>query len=226
MKMVVGLGNPGRKYISTRHNVGFEVIAELARRFDAGRPRAKFDGEFAETVLQNKKILLVCPLTFMNLSGQCVQAAMDFYKIQLDDLLVVCDDINLDLARIRIKAAGSAGGQKGLDDIIRRLGTQAIGRLRLGVGRVPPNWDASDYVLGKFSSEEKVEIEKAIRQSADAVEHWVGFGIQSAMNRFNADPNKPEKTVPNESKTSGGSRASEPEARGAKENQTETNNKS
>ncbi len=222
--MVVGLGNPGRKYISTRHNVGFEVIAELARRFEVGRPRAKFDGEFAETVIQNEKILLVCPLTFMNLSGQCVQAAIDFYNLELDDLLVVCDDINLDLARIRIRAAGSAGGQKGLNDIIRRLGTQAFGRLRLGIGRVPPNWDASDYVLGKFSAEERAEMEKTVRKSADAVEHWVGFGIQSAMNQFNVDPSKPEKPVQNKTKTNGGSRASKPETRGSAGNKTETNN--
>lgn len=193
MKMVVGLGNPERKYNGTRHNVGFEVIGELAARYDIGRPKTKFNGEIAETIIHNEKTILVSPLTYMNLSGQCVQAVVDFYKLDLDDLLVVCDDLSLDVARIRIRKSGSAGGQKGLRDINQRLGSQAVPRLRVGIGKPPPEWDVSNFVLGKFSEEDRLAMDKAVRRSADAVEVWVRDGIQTAMNKFNANPNKPKK---------------------------------
>ena len=193
MKMVVGLGNPERKYNGTRHNVGFEVIGELASRYDVGRPKTKFNGEFAETIIHNEKTVLVSPLTYMNLSGQCVRAAVDFYKLELDDLLIVCDDLSLDVARIRIRKSGSAGGQKGLLDINQRLGTQAVPRMRVGIGKPPPEWDVSNFVLGKFNEEDRVAMDKGVRMAADAVEVWIQNGIQTAMNKFNADPNKPKK---------------------------------
>ena len=193
MKMVVGLGNPERKYNGTRHNVGFEVIGELARRYDIGRPKTKFNGEIAETIIHNNKTILVSPLTYMNLSGQCVQPIVDFYKLELEDVLIVCDDLSLDVARIRIRKSGSAGGQKGLRDISQRLGTQAVPRLRVGIGKPPPEWDVSNFVLGKFNEEDRLVMDKAVRRAADAVEVWVHEGIQNAMNKFNADPNKPKK---------------------------------
>ena len=176
MKMVVGLGNPGQEYAGTRHNVGYEVIAELARRYDVGRPKSKFNGEFAETIINEEKIVLVCPLTFMNLSGQCVRAAVDFYKLELDDLLIVCDDFNLDLGRIRIRPNGSAGGQNGLDDIINRLGSRNIARLRLGIGKPPPQWEVSNYVLGKFDQQDREVVDKGVARSADATELWFKSG--------------------------------------------------
>jgi PTH1 family peptidyl-tRNA hydrolase len=199
MKIVVGLGNPGQKYNETRHNVGFDVLARLAQRYDVGRPKAKFNAEVAETTIKNQKTILLSPLTYMNLSGQSVRAAVDFYKLPLTDLLVICDDINLDVARLRFRPSGSAGGQNGLKDIIQRLGSQAFGRLRVGVGRPPPNWDAADYVLGKFSQEDRSEIESCVTRAVDAVEVWVEQGMETAMNRFNADPKqenqKPKKPV-------------------------------
>jgi len=152
MKIVVGLGNPGREYDGTRHNVGFEVLAMIAQRFDVGRPKAKFKAEVAEVSIKNQKTILLSPLTFMNLSGQSVRAALDFYKLPLNDVLVVCDDINLDVARLRFRPSGSAGGQNGLKNIIQQLGSQDFGRLRVGVGKTPANWNASDFVLGKFDS--------------------------------------------------------------------------
>ena len=200
MKLVVGLGNPGRKYNGTRHNVGFEVLAQLAQRYDVGRPKAKFDAEVAEAIIKNQKTILLSPLTYMNLSGRSVRAAVDFYKLPLTDLLVICDDINLNVARLRFRPGGSAGGQNGLKDIIHRLGDQGFGRLRVGVGQPPPGREAADYVLGKFSSEDQAEIERAINRAADAAEVWIENGIQSAMNQFNADPNKP---IPKKEKTSG-----------------------
>jgi PTH1 family peptidyl-tRNA hydrolase len=193
MKMVVGLGNPGQKYAGTRHNVGFDVIAELARRYENGRPKNKFNGEYAETIINNEKTVLICPLTFMNLSGQSVRAFVDFFKLDLDDLLIICDDFNLALGRIRMRPNGSAGGQNGLNDIINRLGSRDFGRLRLGIGKPPPNWEVSNYVLGKFGEDDRSVIGKSVARCADATEVWVAKGMQAAMNQFNADPNKPAK---------------------------------
>lgn len=197
MKMVVGLGNPGQKYAATRHNVGYEVIAELARRHQTDRTKTKFNGEFAETIVENTKTLLVSPLTYMNLSGQCVRAAVDFFKLELDDLLIVCDDFNLPLGRIRLRPSGSAGGQNGLKDIIQRLGTMEFPRLRLGIGQPPPGWDVSGYVLGKIPADQQEAVSRSVRRSAEAVETWIGGGIQAAMNQFNVDPDQKQKQKPN-----------------------------
>ena len=159
MKLVVGLGNPGRKYADTRHNVGFAVLAELARRTGAGRWRFDFEAELVETRLENEKVLLAAPQTFMNLSGSSVVRLRDFYKLEHEDILVVCDDFNLPLGRLRLRATGTAGGQKGLSDIIRRLSTEQIPRLRIGIGQPPAGFEAADFVLSKFRKEEQTEIE-------------------------------------------------------------------
>ena len=194
MKLIVGLGNPGNKYNGTRHNVGFEVIAELARRHVIGLPKSKFHGELAETNIKNQKSLLLCPLTYMNASGQSVREAVDFYKLSFEDLLIICDDLNLKTGRLRLKPSGSAGGQNGLKDIIRVLGGQSFPRLRIGIDRPPPKWETANYVLGKFDEEEKIVIQRAIDKAADAVESWIDSGIQIAMNKFNVDPDaKPKR---------------------------------
>jgi PTH1 family peptidyl-tRNA hydrolase len=186
MKMVVGLGNPGPKYDGTRHNVGYDAIRELAKRHQAGLPKGKFQGEICEVTIEGEKTLLVCPLTFMNLSGVCVQPAVSFYKIEQNDLLVICDDFAIALGKLRVRAKGSAGGQKGLSDIIRRLGTEEVPRLRIGIGPVPAQWDPADFVLGKFSQDEKPIVADAIKRTADAVSVWVKHGIEKCMNQFNA----------------------------------------
>lgn len=187
MKLVVGLGNPGRQYDGTRHNVGFEVLRELARRYGSdGRVRHQFSGETIDITIKGVKVLLLSPTTFMNRSGQSVRAARDFYKLKPDDLLVICDDINLPLGRLRIRGKGSAGGHKGLADVIRCLGTEAFPRLRVGVGAPPPGQDAVQFVLSRFSSEEEAVMRKAYSRAAEAVEVWVGEGLQTCMNRFNA----------------------------------------
>ena len=185
MKLVVGLGNPGRRYDGTRHNVGYAVLAELARRFGLGRPKVKFQGEVLDADLDGEKALLLSPTTYMNRSGASVQAACDFYKLPLEDLLVICDDLNLPQGKLRIRAGGSAGGQKGLADIIRRLGNEEFPRLRVGIGAPPEGWDAVDYVLAKFRAEEAAEAEKAVKRAADAVAVWARQGIQSCMNQYN-----------------------------------------
>lgn len=188
MKIVVGLGNPGAKYRGTRHNVGFEVVADLARRHGGGNPTLKHEAELVEIFVGGEKILLVAPQTYMNLSGKSVWPLVDFYKLPLDDLLVVCDDLNLDPGRLRLRASGSAGGQKGLKDIINRLGSQDFARLRIGIGRPPGRAKAEDYVLGKFFPEERELMEGTILAAADGVETWVREGCESAMNQINARP--------------------------------------
>lgn len=190
MKLVVGLGNPGSKYQGTRHNVGFMVAALLAQQAGGEQARHRFDADTVEISLVGERVLLVCPLTYMNLSGKSVLAARDFYKIPNDSILVVCDDFNLPLGRLRLRPGGSAGGQKGLQNIIQRLGTQQIPRLRLGIGPVPASWNPADFVLGKFTKQEQPEVELMVAQAADAVRLWCQGGIQAAMNRFNSGPER------------------------------------
>jgi peptidyl-tRNA hydrolase, PTH1 family len=186
MKIVVGLGNPGPKYEGTRHNVGFRVIDELSQRLGAGKPRLRFEAAIAEGTLAAEKILLAAPQTYMNESGRSVRQLLDFFGLQLDDFLIVCDDFNLELARLRMRAAGSAGGQKGLADIIRKLATEDFPRLRIGIGRPPEHMDGSDFVLSKFKRGEQPSIDDAVTRAAEAVELWVRLGIGPAMNRINA----------------------------------------
>jgi PTH1 family peptidyl-tRNA hydrolase len=186
MKVVVGLGNPGSRYTGTRHNVGFDTIAELARRHAAGTPREKFQAEIAEAKIAGEKVLLVTPLTFMNLSGLSVQGVRDFYKIENGDLLVMCDDFALAVGKLRLRAKGSSGGQRGLEDIIRRLGNDDFPRLRIGIGPLPPGWDAANFVLGKFGKEEADKITDAVKRAADAVAVWLRDGLATAMNQYNA----------------------------------------
>jgi PTH1 family peptidyl-tRNA hydrolase len=187
MRLVVGLGNPGGKYENTRHNIGFRVLAELAKRGGAGRPSAKFDAEVAEVRVADCKVLLACPLTFMNASGRAVGPLVNFFKLPLSDMLVICDDLSLPLGKLRLRGQGSSGGQKGLQDIIRVLGGQDFPRLRLGIGATPASWDTADYVLGRFSAEESPVVEKMVHTAVSAVEAWVRFGLLVAMNEFNRD---------------------------------------
>lgn len=186
MKLVVGLGNPGRKYQATRHNIGFEVLSNLARRYAVGSPRNNFQGEIIEADLRGTRALLLWPQTYMNRSGTSVVQARDFYKLENEQLLVVCDDFNLPLAKLRFRARGSSGGQKGLQDIIRALGTEEFARLRVGIGQPPESWDPVDFVLGRFSKEERAEVEHLVVQAADAVVEWAAEGIETCMNRHNA----------------------------------------
>ena len=186
-KIVVGLGNPGKKYEGTRHNVGFELIAELSRRHSASKPKLKFEAEIAEAAFGTEKLLLVMPQTFMNASGRSIRQIVDFFQVPIDSLLVVCDDINLPLGSIRLRRSGSSGGQKGLENTIQQLGTQEFSRLRIGVD-APGGQDTADYVLGRYGKREAPLIDTAIGTAAKAVEMWIERGIAAAMNTFNANP--------------------------------------
>jgi PTH1 family peptidyl-tRNA hydrolase len=185
LKLVVGLGNPGTKYQGTRHNVGFEVIDRLAQGGSRPSFSRKFNGLVAETEIDYRRVLLLKPETFMNLSGRSVAQAMRFYKLEPADLLVVCDDLSLPLGKLRLRPGGSDGGQKGLRDISAHLGSQPFARLRIGIGE-RGEADAADYVLSRFRSVERAAIDDALILATQAVAVWVTQGIDAAMNRFNS----------------------------------------
>ena len=184
-KFVVGLGNPGRQYQRTRHNIGYMVLAELCRKWQVGPSRHAFSGEFYEARRGSQKIMLLTPMTYMNLSGTAVLGMMSFYKAQVQDVLVVLDDLALPLGQLRYRSGGSSGGQKGLGDIIARLGTNEVPRLRIGIGPKPEMMDGADFVLGKFAKHEVEVIEPAIELAAQSVEDWVFRGMTFVMEKYN-----------------------------------------
>lgn len=187
-KLVVGLGNPGSKYEATRHNIGFEVIERLAASGPGVKFAEKFEGALAESEIDFRRVLLLKPMTFMNLSGRSVRQVAQFYKIELADILVLCDDLSLPLGKLRIRRGGSDGGQKGLRDIATQLGSQDFSRLRLGIGERGP-MDAADFVLSRFRPTERPIIDDALILATQAVAVWVAQGIDVAMNRFNGPGN-------------------------------------
>jgi PTH1 family peptidyl-tRNA hydrolase len=185
MKLVVGLGNPGRKYEGTRHNVGFEILDLLARRHGAGWEAGPRGIEALVSRWRAGDTVFAKPLTFMNLGGAAVVALLQFYKIDPVDMLVVVDDVNIDLGRLRARPEGSAGGHNGLKSVIGSLGSQAFARLRVGVGRGDDRRDLADHVLAKFEAEERAIVAETVDRSADAVELFVAEGIGVVMNRYN-----------------------------------------
>jgi peptidyl-tRNA hydrolase, PTH1 family len=204
MKLIVGLGNPGPKYAGTRHNVGFDVIDYLAAAPGTSSFRERFEALVAERQEGGEAVLLVKPLTFMNLSGRAVRAALDFYKLPVEQLLVVCDDFNLPLGKLRIRPKGSHGGQNGLRNIQDQLGTDAYARLRIGVGQ-PVVGEAVDHVLSRFKPAERAAAEDAVAKAAQAAVVWVTAGLEECMNRFNGadDPQQPKKEKPKKTKPEG-----------------------
>jgi peptidyl-tRNA hydrolase, PTH1 family len=187
IKLVVGLGNPGSKYQGTRHNIGFELVDRLARGGSTASFSSKFEGQLADIEIDFRRVLLLKPETFMNLSGRSVGQAVRFYKLSLADVLVVCDDLSLPVGKLRLRPGGSDGGQKGLRDITAHLGTDQFPRLRIGIG-ANDDIDAVDYVLSRFRSAERTAIDDSLILASQAVAVWVTQGIDAAMNRFNGTP--------------------------------------
>jgi len=183
MKVIVGLGNPGPRYKDTRHNVGFQTLEELARRHPVQRQESRFDAIIAHLQIKQEKVFLLKPLTYMNLSGKAVRALIAYYKIDLRDIIVIYDDMDLPVGNLRIRSAGGTGGHRGMTSLVENLGTREFARIRIGIGR-PPH-EAIDWVLGRFSPEEKPLISNAVAQAADAVETWIAHGIEKAMNEYN-----------------------------------------
>lgn len=191
MKLIVGLGNPGREYERTRHNLGFRVVDEVARRCrsEIVDYEKNYEALMVEIGLAEQRVLLCKPMTYMNLSGRSVAAVLRFYKLPLTDLLIVSDDLDLPVGQIRMRANGSAGGQKGLADAIQKLGSQDFARLRIGIGKVH-RAQTVDHVLSTFAPDEREDADFSVIAAADACELWVREGVTAAMNRFNARKEK------------------------------------
>ena len=185
MKLIAGLGNPGKEYFGTRHNVGFGVVDLLAERHGAAFGAAKVDGLIARLRMPADDVLLLKPLTYMNLSGQAVQGIAHYFKIDVPDILIVTDDVNLPLGRLRIRKTGTEGGHNGLRSVAQMLGTIDYPRLRVGVGRGDARRELADHVLSRFDADEIPGIEAAIARAADAAEAFVTTSIDAVMNTYN-----------------------------------------
>ena len=185
--IVVGLGNPGAQYARTRHNAGFETLEVLSRRWGVEINKKKLNGLVAETTYNGHRVVLVLPQTFMNASGECVQPILQWYKAPLANMVVIYDDIDLALGRLRVRKSGSAGTHNGMRSILGALGNQqGFPRIRVGVGAKPEGWDLADWVLSTYRlREEREEMEKAFTRAADCVEDWIKNGIEHAMQQYN-----------------------------------------
>ncbi len=186
MYIIVGLGNPGKDYDNTRHNIGFMVIDEAAEKYHISVNEKKHKAIIGKGFIAGQKVILVKPQTFMNLSGESVRDIIDYYKIdEKTELIVISDDISLDVGAIRVRKKGSAGGHNGLKNIILHLGHDEFRRIRMGVGEKPSGYDLADYVLGHFSKDEKAQIEESVKKAVDALEVIITDGPDAAMNQFN-----------------------------------------
>jgi PTH1 family peptidyl-tRNA hydrolase len=183
--LIVGLGNPGKEYQKTRHNFGFMVVDELARRYGLNFGKTERKAKTADGMIRDKRVLLVKPQTYMNESGVAVRKLVDFYKIELEHFIVIHDDLDIPLGTLRLRRMGGAGGQKGVRSIIQHLGTQQFSRVRCGIDRPPGRMDPVDYVLRSFAGDDAITASIVVGRAADAVETWLGEGIDLAMTRHN-----------------------------------------
>lgn len=187
IKMIIGLGNPGAKYAGTRHNIGFDAVTAISDRFDIPVKTKEWKGLTGKGRIGGCRVLLVQPQTFMNNSGECVRALMDFYKIPAEDVVILYDDVSLAPGKLRVRGKGSAGGHNGIKSIIAHMGTDTFERVRIGVGEKPEGWDLADYVLGRFPKEEEPVMREALKHAVEAVESLIEDGLEATMNRFNGN---------------------------------------
>lgn len=183
MFLIVGLGNPGKGYEDTRHNIGFKVIDNIAKEYNIEINRQKFKGVYGEGFINNKKVMLLKPTTYMNLSGESVREVVDFYNLENSEVIVIYDDISLEVGKLRIRDKGSAGGHNGIKSIIAHLGSDIFPRIKVGIGQ--PNGDLVKYVLGKFTKEEMTILSESIDASTKATEEIIKSDVKTAMNQFN-----------------------------------------
>lgn len=191
MKLIVGLGNPGIRYASSRHNIGFRIVKSLAKIYKIPLKRDRGTLSLSgRSKIEGEEVILSLPLTYMNLSGNSVSAALRKYKIDLSDLLVICDDLDLDLGRLKIRPSGSSGGHRGLNSIIEFLHSQDFNRLRIGIGRPKRKLSAQEYVLLNFSAQEKKILQAVINTAIDCSSSWISNGINKTMTIFNTQEKK------------------------------------
>lgn len=183
--LIVGLGNPGRKYAGTRHNIGWDAVTALSDAFNIPLKTKEWKGISGRGTIAGQKVILVQPQTFMNASGECVRAYMDFYKIPAERVLIICDDISLEPGNLRLRVKGSAGGHNGLKSIIAQIGTSVFPRLRLGVGEKPFGWDLADHVLARFPKELEPVIRDVMARVVEEIPVYVTEGPEAAMSKFN-----------------------------------------
>ena len=185
MYIIAGLGNPGKQYEHTRHNVGFDTLDKLAEKYHIPIDTQKHKAVCGSGYIEGQKVILVKPQTYMNLSGESVRELIEYYKISQEELIIIYDDISLDVGKLRIRAKGSAGGHNGIKSIISCLGCDVFGRIRVGIGEKPPRMDLADYVLGHFSKEEQVLMEEAFLRAADAASALLTEDVERVMNQYN-----------------------------------------
>ncbi|SES22955.1 peptidyl-tRNA hydrolase [Gracilibacillus ureilyticus] len=185
MKCIVGLGNPGKKYEETRHNAGFMVVDYLLNRHNWKLDKNKFNGLYTMETLENEKVILLEPQTYMNLSGECLRPLMDFYQLTPEDIAVIYDDLDLPLGKVRLRQTGGHGGHNGVRSIIDHLGTKGFNRIRFGIGRPVQPIPVIDYVLGKFLPDDKAVLDESIEHAANALEAWMKEPFQKVMNEYN-----------------------------------------
>jgi peptidyl-tRNA hydrolase, PTH1 family len=185
MKLIIGLGNPGKQYEDTRHNVGFKVIDELSSRLNTPLNQSKFKGMYGIGVHKGEKVVLLKPLTYMNLSGESIRAIIDYYQINIEDIVVIYDDLDLPVGKIRLRQKGSAGGHNGIKSTVAHLGTQEFNRIRIGIDRPTNGMKVPDYVLGRFRNDEQELMKLALLKSSDACEAWIDRPFIQVMNEFN-----------------------------------------
>lgn len=185
MKCIVGLGNPGRTYSKTRHNVGFMVVDEVAKRNKVALQKKKFHAHYTEILGPDERIILLEPQTYMNLSGESIRPLMDYYNLDPKDILVIYDDLDLPVGKVRLRQTGGHGGHNGIRSTIDQLGTKEFNRIRIGIDRPAPNLTVTDHVLGKFDKEQLPTIEESVKRAADACESWMKNPFLNVMNAYN-----------------------------------------
>lgn len=185
LHVIVGLGNPGTRYDNTRHNVGFDALDLLATKHNISVSKLKFKALYGEGTIEGQRVLLVKPQTFMNLSGESVRDIVDWYKIPMSRLVVIYDDVDLAPGKVRVRPKGSAGTHNGMRNIIYLLQKDDFPRVRIGIGRAPANWDLADYVLSKYSAEDRKTANEGITKAAEAVAELIKADVESAMNKYN-----------------------------------------
>lgn len=185
--VIVGLGNPGNKYENTRHNVGFRAIDAISKKYGIKVDRVKYKAIVGEGEIGGEKVLLVKPQTFMNLSGESVREIVQWYKLPVENIIVIYDDVDIAVGTVRIRPSGSSGTHNGMKSVIYQLQADRFPRIRIGIGKAPDGWDLADYVLGNFTNEEAADIDEAVTRAANAVETLISAGVEAAMNLYNGE---------------------------------------